>query len=220
MTSLKAFPGAPRPVKAALAVSPRASRRYPLVISAISLRSSTMLGAVPDADDALERVREEERQLVLKGQAGDRAAVGELLTRHGPSLYRSVLLPRLGSEAAAKDALSETYAKVVERIGQFRWQNVGFYPWLRVVALRVALDHLRAQEAPRPLGGGGRRARSQRSEHAHARLISTSATDATPRPLAQRSAPPWTASTLVTPAPSGSVFSRSARGKKSRRRWG
>ena len=29
---------------------------------------------------------------------------GELLTRYGPSLYRSVLLPRLGSEAAAEDA--------------------------------------------------------------------------------------------------------------------
>jgi RNA polymerase sigma-70 factor (ECF subfamily) len=54
-----------------------------------------------------------------------------------------VLLPRLGSEAAAKDALGETYAKVVERIGQFTWQGVGVYPWLRTVALRVAIDMLR-----------------------------------------------------------------------------
>lgn len=89
---------------------------------------------------------EAERQLVLRAQAGDRAAVGQLLTRHGRSIYRVVLLPRLGSEAAAQDALSETYAKVVERIAQFTWQNVGFYPWLRTVALRVALDHLRARK--------------------------------------------------------------------------
>jgi RNA polymerase sigma-70 factor (ECF subfamily) len=89
---------------------------------------------------------EQERVLVASAQAGNRAAVGALLHRYGPTLYRSVLLPRLGSEAAAKDALSETYAKVVERIDQFTWAGVGFYPWLRTVALRVALDLLRARK--------------------------------------------------------------------------
>ena len=96
---------------------------------------------------SLRRVSDEaERQLVARAQAGDRAALGELLHKHGPALYRSVLLPRLGSEAAAKDALGETYAKVVERIGKFTWQGVGFYPWLRTIALRVALDQLRARK--------------------------------------------------------------------------
>jgi RNA polymerase sigma factor (sigma-70 family) len=88
----------------------------------------------------------EERELVARAQAGDRNAIGELLHRYGPTLYRSVLLPRLGSEASAKDALSETYAKVVERIDRFTWVGVGFYPWLRTVALRVALDQLRARK--------------------------------------------------------------------------
>jgi RNA polymerase sigma-70 factor (ECF subfamily) len=57
-----------------------------------------------------------------------------------------VLLPRLGSEAAAQDALGEVYAKVVERLDKFTWQGVGIYPWLRTVALRVALDQLRARK--------------------------------------------------------------------------
>src|SRR5262249_21831622 len=95
---------------------------------------------------AREAERDEERELVARAQAGDKRAMGELFHRFGPGLYRSVLLPRLGSEAAAKDALSETYAKVVERLHQFTWQNVGFYPWLRTVALRVALDQLRARK--------------------------------------------------------------------------
>ena len=95
---------------------------------------------------AHEAERAEERALVARAQAGDRTATGELLQRYGSTLYRTVLLPRLGSDAAAKDALSETYAKVVERIGQFTWQNVGFYPWLRTVALRVALDQLRGRK--------------------------------------------------------------------------
>lgn len=89
---------------------------------------------------------EADRGLVARAQAGDRAALGELLHKHGPVLYRAVLLPRLGSDAAAKDALSETYAKVVANIGRFTWQNVGFYPWLRTVALRVALDQLRGRK--------------------------------------------------------------------------
>jgi len=56
-----------------------------------------------------------------------------------------VLLPRLGSDAAAQDALAETYARVVERFHQFTWQSTGVYPWLRVVAMRIALDALRAR---------------------------------------------------------------------------
>jgi RNA polymerase sigma-70 factor (ECF subfamily) len=96
-----------------------------------------------ERDDAsLER----ERALVARAQAGDRAACGDLLHQYGATLYRAVLLPRLGSEAAAKDALAETYAKVVERIDRFTWTGVGFYPWLRTVALRVALDMLRAKK--------------------------------------------------------------------------
>ncbi len=87
-----------------------------------------------------------DRELVTRAQTGDRVALGELLHKYGPGLYRSVLLPRLGTEANAKEALSETYAKVVANIAKFTWQNVGFYPWLRTVALRVALDQLRAKK--------------------------------------------------------------------------
>lgn len=88
---------------------------------------------------------EAERELCMRAQSGDRTALGQILRRYGPILYRSVLLPRLGREALAQDALAETYARVVERFHQFHWQNTGVYPWLRVVALRIALDLLRAR---------------------------------------------------------------------------
>lgn len=89
---------------------------------------------------------EAERSLCDRAHAGDRAALGQILRRYGPTLYRSVLLPRLGSDAAAQDALGETYARVVERFHQFQWQSCGVYPWLRVVAMRIALDVLRARK--------------------------------------------------------------------------
>lgn len=86
----------------------------------------------------------DERELIERAQAGDRKALGQLLSRHGPKLFRTVLLPRLGDEARARDALSATYERVIERLDQYRWQPCGMYPWLRVVALRIALDMLRA----------------------------------------------------------------------------
>jgi RNA polymerase sigma-70 factor (ECF subfamily) len=88
---------------------------------------------------------ENERGLCERARGGDRVALGALLERHGPRLYRAVLLPRLGNVGLAEEALSLTYLRVVERIGQFEWQSVGIYPWLRVVALRIALDQVRAR---------------------------------------------------------------------------
>jgi RNA polymerase sigma factor (sigma-70 family) len=97
--------------------------------------------ALPDSAEL-----EAERRLCERARAGDRAALGQILRQHGPRLFRVVLLPRLGSRAAAEEALSVTYLKVVERFEQFTWQAVGVYPWLRVVALRVALDQLRSRK--------------------------------------------------------------------------
>ena len=88
---------------------------------------------------------ETEQALVVRAKSGDRTALGVLLTRFGPTLYRSVLLPRLGNAGVAEQALGDTYARVVERIGTFEWQGRGIYPWLRTVALHVAIDLLRAR---------------------------------------------------------------------------
>jgi RNA polymerase sigma-70 factor (ECF subfamily) len=104
-------------------------------------------------DVSIRRVRvatdpdlEAERRLTERATSGDREALGTLLRRHGPRLYRSVLLPRLGSPALAEDALAQTYLRVVERIASYSWQGVGFYPWLRTVALHVAIDQLRRRK--------------------------------------------------------------------------
>jgi RNA polymerase sigma factor (sigma-70 family) len=94
---------------------------------------------------ALAWTPETEQALVARAKDGDKKALGLLLTRFGPALYRSVLLPRLGNATVAEQALGDTYARVIERIGSFEWQGCGFYPWLRMVALHVAVDLLRAR---------------------------------------------------------------------------
>jgi RNA polymerase sigma-70 factor (ECF subfamily) len=71
--------------------------------------------------------------------------LGDLLSQFGPALFRSVLYPRLGDVTVAEQALGDTYARVVERIATFQWQYPGIYPWLRMIALHVAIDLLRAR---------------------------------------------------------------------------
>jgi RNA polymerase sigma factor (sigma-70 family) len=121
-----------------------------------------------------------ERRLCERAKTGDRTALGEILAEHGPRLYRSVLLPRLGNKPAAEEALSLTYLKVIERFHQFEWQNVGVYPWLRVVALRVALDQLRARkrellfdgnDLEREIDQGERESRDARAVEQHDLMI-------------------------------------------------
>ncbi len=122
-----------------------AFRGFPWGIAAIEApipRFARVAAVAQEATDELD----EERRLCDRAHGGDRAALGEILRRHGPRLYRAVLLPRLGNVASAEEALSTTYMKVVERFDQFTWQDVGVYPWLRVVAMRVALDQLRARK--------------------------------------------------------------------------
>ena len=99
-----------------------------------------------ELDEQRAKEREEERVLCDKAKDGDRQALAQMLRKHGPTLYRTVLLPRLGSEAAAQDALADTYMRVLERFDQFEWRGCGVYPWLRVIAMRIALDALRSKK--------------------------------------------------------------------------
>ena len=91
-----------------------------------------------------------ERAWVERARQGDRDALRSILERYGPILYRTVLLPRLGDEARAKDALADTYTRVVTAIARYEWHPAGVYPWLRTIAFHVAIDQLRARKRETP----------------------------------------------------------------------
>ena len=120
---------------------------FPLGWGLCIVPSVKSVGATTGAPQAAEQSwnPETEQALVARAKTGDRRALGLILMRFGPMLYRSVLLPRLGNAGVAEQALGDTYARVIERIGTFEWQGVGIYPWLRMVALRVAIDLLRSR---------------------------------------------------------------------------
>lgn len=86
-----------------------------------------------------------EHRLVRRARGGDAAALGELYDAYAASLYRKVLLPRLGDPQAAEDALSETFRTALERLDRFEPRGLSIYRWLARIAHNKAMDMHRAR---------------------------------------------------------------------------
>jgi RNA polymerase sigma-70 factor (ECF subfamily) len=104
------------------------------------------------AQDSPERVR----ALVERAQSGDRDALEELYLLHFDRIY-SYLHMSVGNRHDAEDLTTQTFLKMLEAIGRFRWRSVPFSAWLFRIAHNVAMDHFRAtrriqleEEVPEP----------------------------------------------------------------------
>jgi RNA polymerase sigma-70 factor (ECF subfamily) len=98
------------------------------------------------------------RKLVDRAQKGDRAALEELYLIHFDRIY-SYLHVSVGNRHDAEDLTTQTFLKMLESIGLFRWQSAPFSAWLFRIAHNLAMDHFRArrrvqpeEEVPEPLG--------------------------------------------------------------------
>jgi RNA polymerase sigma-70 factor, ECF subfamily len=98
------------------------------------------------------------RDLVERAQRGDRAALEELYLIHFDRIY-SYLHLSVGSRHDAEDLTTQTFVKMLESIGRFRWRSVPFSAWLFRIAHNLAMDHFRSrrrwqpeEEVPEPAG--------------------------------------------------------------------
>jgi RNA polymerase sigma-70 factor (ECF subfamily) len=98
------------------------------------------------------------RVLVQRAQSGDREALEELYLLHFDRIY-SYLHLSVGNRHDAEDLTTQTFLKMLEAIGRFRWQAVPFSAWLFRIAHNLAMDHFRAsrrvqaeEEVPEPRG--------------------------------------------------------------------
>ena len=98
------------------------------------------------------------RRLVDRAQQGDRAALEELYLIHFDRIY-SYLHMSVGNKHDAEDLTTQTFLKMLESIGRFRWQSAPFSAWLFRIAHNLAMDHFRArrrwqpeEEVPEPMG--------------------------------------------------------------------
>ena len=98
------------------------------------------------------------RELVARGQEGDRDALEELYLIHFDRIY-SYLHVSVGNRHDAEDLTTQTFLKMLEKIGSFKWQSAPFSAWLFRIAHNLAMDHFRArrrwqpeEEVPEPPG--------------------------------------------------------------------
>jgi RNA polymerase sigma-70 factor (ECF subfamily) len=98
------------------------------------------------------------RGLVDRAQKGDRGALEELYLIHFDRIY-SYLHMTVGNRHDAEDLTTQTFLKMLESIGRFRWQAAPFSAWLFRIAHNLSMDHFRArrrwqpeEEVPEPPG--------------------------------------------------------------------
>src|SRR3712207_9409553 len=93
--------------------------------------------------------QEEERRLVERAQAGDREALEQLYLLHFDRVY-SYLQMSVGNRHDAEDLTTQTFLKMLEAIGRFRWQSAPFSAWLFRIAHNLAMDHFRQSKRWQP----------------------------------------------------------------------
>src|SRR5438128_7963366 len=91
----------------------------------------------------------EMRELVARAQQGDRDALEELYLLHFDRIY-SYLHLSVGNRHDAEDLTTQTFLKMLESIGKFRWQSAPFSAWLFRIAHNLAMDHFRASKRWQP----------------------------------------------------------------------
>jgi RNA polymerase sigma-70 factor (ECF subfamily) len=89
------------------------------------------------------------RDLVQRAQRGDRSALEELYLLHFDRIY-SYLHMSVGSRHDAEDLTTQTFVKMLEAIGRFRWRAVPFSAWLFRIAHNLAMDHFRSSKRCQP----------------------------------------------------------------------
>src|SRR5580698_5022549 len=82
-------------------------------------------------------------ELVALGAAGDRAAFGELVRRHGSAVR--ALLRRMGADpASADDAAQDAFLAAFEQIAEFRGEGA-FRAWVCRIAARLYVKRWRRE---------------------------------------------------------------------------
>jgi len=89
------------------------------------------------------------RALVDAAQAGDRGSLEELYLIHFDRIF-GYLHVTVGNRHDAEDLTTQTFLKMLESIGRFRWGSAPFSAWLFRIAHNLAIDHFRATRRWQP----------------------------------------------------------------------
>ena len=119
------------------------------------------------------------RKLVERAQAGDRDALEELYLLHFDRIY-SYLHMTVGNRHDAEDLTTQTFLRMLESIGKFRFQSAPFSAWLFRIAHNLSMDHSaqpgagsRRRRCPSRLARRSARPRTRRSSRSAAARCSS-----------------------------------------------
>ena len=85
-------------------------------------------------------IADEIKNLVIRAQAGDQAAYGELVRQFQPTVY-AVALSRLRNPAEAEELAQTVFVRVMDKLTQLRDVQC-FAGWLRRITERLAINRL------------------------------------------------------------------------------
>jgi RNA polymerase sigma-70 factor, ECF subfamily len=86
-------------------------------------------------------------ELAIRVRAGERAAVDELYRRYLPAVWRFAWAQLRPDEAAARDAVAETFLEALRGIGRFDPAKGPVAAWLMGIARHKIADHRRLRIA-------------------------------------------------------------------------
>lgn len=91
-----------------------------------------------------------DQALIDRLRSGDQAAVTELVARHGDRIYRTLYLIVKDAEEA-RDLAQDTLLRFLDSLATFRGES-SLKAWLTRIATNLALNRLRDQAGPGPMG--------------------------------------------------------------------
>jgi RNA polymerase sigma-70 factor, ECF subfamily len=103
----------------------------------------TLTSLAPSGSEALSAA--DDRTLIERAQAGNRAAFEVLVQRYDRQVLR-VALNVLGSVEDARDVYQEAFLKIYRNLHRFRFE-CAFYTWIYRIVTNVCLDHLRRRHS-------------------------------------------------------------------------
>ena len=94
---------------------------------------------------------EQERDMILALQKGDRQAASWLYETFSDTLFRKVILSRLPYVDQAEDVLCDTFRIALEKIETYQVIDRSIFFWLRRIAINLVVDTYRKQVRKREL---------------------------------------------------------------------
>lgn len=94
---------------------------------------------------------EQEREMIIALQQGDRRAAAWLYETFSDVLFRKVILSRLPYVDQAEDVLCETFRIALEKISTYTLIDRSIFFWLRRIAINLIVDTYRKQVRKREL---------------------------------------------------------------------